>query len=86
MNAFVAGFEIDAYWESERFGVELDTYEFHGGRVAFERDRVRDEELKLAGIEIVRITGRRLDHEPGSVIERLGRLLAARRPGGRSGQ
>lgn len=24
MNHFVAGFEIDAWWEDERFGVELD--------------------------------------------------------------
>jgi hypothetical protein len=78
-NTFVAGFEIDAYWEAERFGVELDTYDFHGGRVAFESDRLRQEDLKLAGIEIVRITGRRLDLEPQVVIDRLGQLLANRR-------
>ncbi len=77
-NTFVAGFEIDAYWEAERFGVELDTYDFHGGRVAFESDRLRQEDLKLAGIEIVRITGRRLDLEPQVVIDRLGQLLANR--------
>jgi hypothetical protein len=79
MNFFVAGFEIDAYWEAERFGVELDTYDFHGGRVAFERDRLRHEELKLAGIEIVRITGRRIDLEPRAVTDRLAQLLATRR-------
>ncbi len=86
VNCFVAGFELDAFWEDERLCVELDTYEFHGGRAAFERDRVRDEELKLAGIECLRITGRRLDREPDALIERLGRLLAARRPSGRRGQ
>jgi very-short-patch-repair endonuclease len=78
-NRFVAGFEIDMYWAGERFGVELDTYEFHGGRVAFERDRLRQEELKLAGIETVRITGGRLDREPEAVIERLASLLSGRR-------
>jgi hypothetical protein len=26
MNCFVAGYEIDAWWEAERFGVELDVY------------------------------------------------------------
>jgi very-short-patch-repair endonuclease len=67
------------YWAGERFGVELDTHEFHGGRVAFERDRLRQEELKLAGIETVRITGGRLDREPEAVIERLASLLSGRR-------
>ncbi len=78
-NQFVAGYEIDAYWEPERLGVELDTYDFHGGRAAFEQDRVRQEDLKLAGIEIVRVTGQRLDREPDVVIERVGSLLAQRR-------
>ena len=31
MNFNVAGFELDAYWEAERFAVELDVYETHGG-------------------------------------------------------
>ena len=30
MNLFVAGHELDAYWEEARFGVELDTYATHG--------------------------------------------------------
>jgi very-short-patch-repair endonuclease len=78
-NLFVEGFEIDAFWPKERFAVELDTYEYHGGRRAFEADRIRHEELKLAGIEIVRITGARLDREPEVVMKRLSRLFAQRR-------
>jgi hypothetical protein len=27
MNVFVAGYELDAYWDAERFAVELDVYE-----------------------------------------------------------
>ena len=46
---------------------------------SFEIDRLRHEDLKLAGIEIVRITGARLDREPMSVVRRLRRLLAQRR-------
>lgn len=75
MNFNVAGFEVDAYWEPERFAVELDVYETHGSRAAFERDRLRQEELKLAGVEMIRITGRRLDR----VIERVATLLRRRR-------
>jgi very-short-patch-repair endonuclease len=79
MNLFVEGYELDAYWETERFAVELDTYDYHGGHAAFEDDRRRHEDLKLGGIEMVRITGTRLDREPRAVVARLRRLLAQRR-------
>jgi hypothetical protein len=80
----VAGYELDVYWPEHRFAVELDAFETHGSRAAFERDRLRDEDLKLAGVEIVRVTGRRLEREPRVVIERVARLLALqhRRPPG----
>jgi hypothetical protein len=80
MNAFVAGYEIDAWWEAERFGVELDVYETHGGPLSFEEDRVRDDELLLAGIETTRVTGPRLDREPRAVVDSLRRHLARRAP------
>jgi len=79
MNFFVEGYELDAYWPAERFAVELDTYDYHGSPRAFEADRVRQESLKLAGIEIVRITGSRIKREPATVMRRLRRLLAQRR-------
>ena len=79
MNFSVGEYELDAYWQRERFAVELDVYETHGSRAAFERDRVRQEELKLRGIEMIRVTGSRLAHEPDTVIERLGTLLRQRR-------
>jgi very-short-patch-repair endonuclease len=79
MNLFIAGFELDAYWSIERFAVELDTYDHHGDPVAFELDRRRQEDLKLAGIEMVRFTGARMDHEPDAIVLRLRRLLTQRR-------
>jgi hypothetical protein len=78
MNSFVAGYEIDAWWEAERFGVELDVFATHGSRLSFEEDRERDDELLLAGIETTRVTGPRLDREPGAVIDSLRRHLARR--------
>lgn len=78
-NFFVEGHELDAYWPAERFAVELDTYDYHGSPRAFEADRLRQEDLKLAGIEIVRITGIRLEREPATVMRRLRRLLTQRR-------
>jgi hypothetical protein len=79
MNLFVEGYELDAYWPAERFAVELDTYDYHGDPAAFESDRLRQEDLKLAGIEMTRITGRRIDREPEAVVNRLRRLLTQRR-------
>ncbi|HVW46221.1 MAG TPA: hypothetical protein VHA76_04145, partial [Solirubrobacterales bacterium] len=74
------GYELDAYWPEERFAVELDLFETHGSRAAFEEDRLRQEELKLTGIEMIRVTGPRLRREPGTVIERVRTLLERRHP------
>ena len=75
MNYVEAGFELDACWPELRFAVELDLYETHGTRAAFERDRRRQEDLLLAGITMTRITGPRLEREPAEVVARVARLL-----------
>lgn len=73
-----AGYELDVYWPELRFAVELDVYETHGTRKSFEDDRLRQEDLKLAGIELTRVTGRRLEREPDKVFGRVARLLEQR--------
>jgi very-short-patch-repair endonuclease len=78
-NLFIAGYELDAYWPDLRFAVELDTYDYHGDTRSFESDRKRQEDLKLAGIEMVRITGRRISAEPQAVANRLRQLLDQRK-------
>jgi hypothetical protein len=79
MNFNVAGYELDAYWPDLRFAVELDLYETHGTRAAFERDHLRQEELKLLGVEMIRITRPRFDREPAAAIRNLAALLDRRR-------
>jgi very-short-patch-repair endonuclease len=79
MNFNAHGYELDAYWPDLRFAVELDLFETHGSRAAFERDRLRHEELKLLGIEMIRVTKPRLDSEPNQVIGNLKTLLERRR-------
>jgi hypothetical protein len=79
MNFNAHGYELDAYWPELRFAVELDLFETHGSRAAFERDRRRHEELKLLGIESIRITRPRLQREPEAVMLSLSRLLERRR-------
>ena len=78
-NVYVEGFELDAYWERERFAVEIDVFETHGTRGAFERDRLREDDLQLQGIEMIRVTGPRLKDEPVAVTRRVGAHLARRR-------
>lgn len=78
-NVYVEGFELDAYWERERFAVEIDVFETHGTRGAFERDRLREDDLQLRGIETIRVTGPRLREEPAAVARRVGEHLARRR-------
>jgi len=79
MNFSAHGYELDAYWPELRFAVELDLFETHGTRAAFERDRLRQEELKLLGIEMIRITRPRLLGEPDAVLANLAALLERRR-------
>ncbi|MFL5834450.1 MAG: hypothetical protein ACJ76B_10800 [Solirubrobacterales bacterium] len=79
MNFNAHGNELDAYWPELRFAVELDLFETHGSRAAFERDRLRQEELKLLGIEMIRVTKPRLDAEPDAVLRNLSTLLERRR-------
>lgn len=78
-NFNAAGYEIDVYWPALRFGVELDVYATHGAPEPFEEDRRRVEDLKLAGIELTRVTAYRFEREPRQVMDRVGRLLNQRR-------
>jgi very-short-patch-repair endonuclease len=75
LNVWLDGYEVDFLWPQARLVAELDGYEFHRTRAAFERDRLRDTELKLAGYEVIRITARRLRDEPGAVAGAIRGLL-----------
>jgi very-short-patch-repair endonuclease len=78
-NIVVEGYELDAYWEAEAFAVELDVYATHGSRTSFEEDPKRQDDLLLAGIELIRVTGVRLDREPRETIARVAAHLERRR-------
>jgi very-short-patch-repair endonuclease len=63
--------EPDAIWRDRKLIVELDSWQAHGTRGAFERDRERDLALAAAGWMCVRITWRRLDNGIPTDLERL---------------
>ncbi len=79
VNAAIGGYEVDFLWRDERMAVELDGFEFHGTRAAFERDRARDHDLQMEGIQVVRLTWRRLRDDGAEVAERLGEALRRNR-------
>jgi very-short-patch-repair endonuclease len=60
----------------ERLIVELDGLAFHAPARAFERDRVRDRALSVAGWRVVRVTWRQLRDDPVALAGDLRRLLA----------
>lgn len=67
--------EADCVWAAQRLIVELDGYDVHRGRSAFERDRLRDREAMLAGWRVVRVTWRQLHREPDGLARDLRKLL-----------
>jgi hypothetical protein len=77
LNVWIEGHEVDAAWGDHRLPVELDSREYHLTRGAFERDRVRDAALQVAGYRVLRITHWRLVSDPSEVVAGLRALLHA---------
>jgi hypothetical protein len=79
MGAVICGYIVDAVFPSEKVIVELDSWEFHKTRIAFETDRERDAETLAAGYPTVRMTWERIHNAPGREAARLRTILARRR-------
>ncbi len=79
VNTRVAGHEVDALFPAHRLIVELDGWEFHSDRGAFESDRDRDADTLAAGFSTLRITHERLTVTPDAEADRLRRILSAPR-------
>lgn len=78
-NVLVEGHTVDAVWLEQKVVVELDSKAYHWTDAAFERDRVRNNELQLAGYTILQITWKRLTKHPEAVADQVRRALAASR-------
>jgi very-short-patch-repair endonuclease len=63
---------VVATWQLIRAGltyVELDGEPYHNNPRTFESDRIRDATLQKHDVRVLRVTGKRLNHEPAAVIE-----------------
>jgi very-short-patch-repair endonuclease len=78
-NAKVAGYEVDFYFADARLAVEVDGFDAHSGRVAFERDRLKAATLGAAGITVMPVTGRQVRGDPDGVVGRVAAALGAAR-------
>jgi very-short-patch-repair endonuclease len=63
--------EVDFYWPQHHLIVEIDGWETHRSKAAFEADRQRDAALTAAGHRVLRFTWRTIAHEGETVIRRL---------------
>jgi very-short-patch-repair endonuclease len=71
-------FQLDCHWLGTGQVVELDSWQAHGTRSAFRRDRGRDRALSVAGYTVTRISWAQLDDEPEAVARDLRALLYKR--------
>lgn len=69
-------YQVDCHWPGTGQIVELDSWEGHGTRSAFRRDRTRDRHLRVAGYSVTRVSWAQLDDEPEAVAADLHRLLS----------
>jgi hypothetical protein len=80
MGAQICGYTVDAVFPAHKVIVELDSWEFHKNRIAFETDRERDAETLAHGFITVRITWQRIHEAPAREAARLQAILAQRAP------
>jgi very-short-patch-repair endonuclease len=77
-NVVVEGREVDAFFRAQRVIIELDGYEFHFDRTAFELDREKDAEAVVKGLLTVRVTDERMNQNPNREAARLRTILKQR--------
>jgi hypothetical protein len=66
---------VDVYFPDHNLIVELDGWEYHKDRHAFETDRERDAHQLAHGIRTLRITKERLKANPDHEAQRLQQIL-----------
>lgn len=74
------GREVDALYRAQRLIVELDSWQFHSDRAAFERDRAKDAQALADGYVTVRITAARLRRGGVAEAATIRRILDQYRP------
>jgi very-short-patch-repair endonuclease len=77
-NSKVFGPRLDFVWPELDFAVEVDGWDGHSERIAFERDRLKIAKLAARGIQVMPITGRQIKCDRRGVVNRLNGALKER--------
>lgn len=72
--------QVDALWRNDRLVVELDGWQSHQTKHAFQRDRTRDVVLLRAGYRVARFTHADVVRRPGWVADVIREQLRAPSP------
>jgi very-short-patch-repair endonuclease len=78
-NTRIHGYEVDFLWRDAGLVVEVDGYDAHSGRVAFERDRLKAAALTAHGLVVMHVTGRQIRRDADGVLTRILRALGEAR-------
>jgi very-short-patch-repair endonuclease len=73
---------VDVFFPHACLVIELDSYEWHSGRRAWEEDLKRRNELQARGLRVMHYTGRDLVKRPRETANEIMALLAAPSAGG----
>ena len=71
---------VDFYFPTWRLVIEADGRNWHARMAAFEQDRLRDNELAVRGIQVIRLTYRMLKSDPQGCLQTIrgvGRVRSA---------
>ena len=66
----------DFHWPEHGLIVETDGWHVHGGPVAFVDDRIRDAELAVRDLVVIRVSDEQVDHDLPATIDRLERWFS----------
>jgi predicted transcriptional regulator of viral defense system len=75
-NHWLHGMEVDAHWSGTNVVAELDGWDPHRTRHAFQRDRERSAELAAEGYVVLRFTHHHVTSRPAWVAHQVRRVLA----------
>jgi very-short-patch-repair endonuclease len=78
VNVSIDRYIVDFLWPDQSLIVEVDGWESHGTRSAFEVDRARDARLAVLGYRVVRFTWRQVTSDAGDVAKTIRTLVRAR--------
>jgi len=67
-NVKLGRWEVDFLWRDHRLVVEVDSFTYHRGSIAFGDDYTRDLDLRQRGFTVLRFADTQIEEEPDRVV------------------